>query len=155
MFRNIKIVIVAIIVNLLVVSIYGGTAPVVSENDIAALFNKWNASLKTGKAEEVVKNYADDAILIPTVSNKVRHNHSEIKDYFEHFVLKKPNARIDEENIRIYGDIAVNSGLYTFYTIRDGKAAEIKARFTFVYHKIGDRWLIVEHHSSMLPEKVQ
>ena len=124
-----------------------------SKADIENLFNQWNASLQTGSPEKVVDNYANDAILIPTVSNKVRHNHEEIEDYFEHFLLKKPVGTIDEEHIRIFGDIAINSGLYTFDIVADGEHEKVKARYTFVYHKIDGKWLIVEHHSSVLPEK--
>jgi hypothetical protein len=80
----------------------------------AALFEQWDQSLQTGKPSEVAKNYADDAILIPTVSNRVRHTHAEIEDYFKHFLTLKPNGRIEEQNIHIYCDVAVNSGTYTF-----------------------------------------
>lgn len=33
-----------------------------------------------------------------------------------------------------------------------GDAAPIKLRFSFVYHKVGAQWLIVDHHSSRVPE---
>jgi len=125
-----------------------------SKQEIASLFDRWNASLQTGKPDEVAKNYAADGILIPTVSNKVRHNHAEISDYFVHFLELKPKGKIDEQNIRIFGDIAIDSGLYTFDVIKEGKPTEVKGRYTFVYKKINDKWLIIEHHSSALPEKV-
>ncbi|NEQ28707.1 MAG: SgcJ/EcaC family oxidoreductase [Microcoleus sp. SIO2G3] len=127
--------------------------PTVTKADIAALFEQWDQSLQTGKPSEVAKNYADDAILVPTVSNKVRHTHPEIEDYFERFLSLKPDGRIEEQNIQIYCDMAVNSGTYTFAVVKDGQPSEVKARFTFVYHKVGDRWLIVDHHSSGMPEK--
>jgi uncharacterized protein (TIGR02246 family) len=123
-----------------------------STEEIAQLFTKWNSALQTGKAEEVVKLYAPDAVLLPTVSNKVRRNHAEIKDYFEHFLTYKPSGRINEQIIRIYGPVAINSGVYTFALTKDGRRVEVRARYTFVYHWRGDRWLIVEHHSSAMPE---
>ena len=88
-------------------------------------------------------------LLLPTVSNKVRHNHEEIEDYFVDFLAKGPSGKIDESNVRIYGDLAINSGVYTF-TFKDGTV--VQARFTFVYRWSGQRWLIVEHHSSRMPE---
>lgn len=126
----------------------------VTEKDITALFDQWNQSLQTGKPEEVVKNYAPDAILLPTVSNRVRHNHDEIKDYFEHFLDKKPVGKLDEQNVRLLGnDIAINSGIYTFTLNHEERPRDVQARYTFVYRKLNDKWLIIEHHSSFMPEK--
>jgi len=123
-----------------------------SKEDVAKLVIKWNEALKTGKADEVVKLYAPNAILLPTVSNKVRRNHAEIKDYFEHFLAYKPTGKINEQSIRIHGPVAIDSGLYTFTLTKDGKKKEVRARYTFVYYRQADRWLIVEHHSSAMPE---
>jgi uncharacterized protein (TIGR02246 family) len=121
------------------------------EKKILKLFGAWNAALQTGNPDNVVRLYAPYAILLPTVSNSVRHNHTEIRDYFIHFMAKKPRGRIDEANIRIYGGIAVNSGVYTF-RFASGSTRMIQARFTFVYQWVSDEWLIVEHHSSGMPE---
>ena len=118
-------------------------------NDIASLFEDWNNALKTGNPKNVSNLYADNSILLPTVSNKVRHNHEEIEDYFEHFLAKSPEGKIDESNIRIYEKLAINSGIYTF-KFSDGNS--VKARFTFVYEWNGEEWLIIEHHSSKMPE---
>lgn len=122
-----------------------------SEAEIAALFERWNASLATGNPDDVAANYAVDAILLPTVSNKVRHNHAEIRDYFVHFLEKKPRGKIVERNIRFPApNVAIDSGLYVF----DTTGGQVPARYTFVYRKTqGNDWLIVEHHSSAMPEK--
>ena len=119
------------------------------KGDIKGLFDEWNSALQTGEPKKVAALYASDAILLPTVSNKVRHNHDEIEDYFVHFLAKGPQGEIDESNVRIFDDLSINSGVYTF-TFKDG--AKVQARFTFVYRWNGQRWLIVEHHSSAMPE---
>ena len=116
---------------------------------ILSLFDDWNKALKTGEAKQVTSLYHENAILLPTVSNKVRHNHEEIEDYFVHFLAKGPNGKIDEANVRIFDQLAISSGLYTF-SFNDGSA--VQARFTFVYQKNGENWEIVEHHSSQMPE---
>jgi uncharacterized protein (TIGR02246 family) len=128
----------------------GADAP--SREEITKLFGKWNEALRSGKAEAVLKLYARDAILLPTVSDKVRHNHAEIKEYFEQFLKYRPTGKINEQNIRLYGRVAINSGIYTFTLTKGGKRSEVRARYTFVYHRQGGRWLIVEHHSSAMPE---
>lgn len=121
----------------------------VSGTEILKLFDEWNAALQIGDPGRVAEMYAADAILLPTISNKVRHDHEEIRDYFELFLAKGPKGVIDEANVRVFGDLAINSGLYTF-SFADGSV--VAARFTFVYRRSGDQWLIVEHHSSRMPE---
>ena len=118
-------------------------------DDILALFDEWNHALQSGDPKQVAALYEADAILLPTVSNQVRHNHPEIEDYFVLFLANGPSGKIDESNVRIFGDIAINSGVYTF-TFKDG--ASVQARFTYVYKWNGQRWLIAEHHSSRMPE---
>ncbi len=120
-------------------------------NEISDQFEKWNNALLTEDPDRVVACYAEDAILLPTVSAKVRHDHDEIRDYFVHFLSKKPEGRIHEQNIRVFNDIAINSGLYNFSVTQDGQRVDVAARFTFVYRKDADGWRIIEHHSSVLP----
>ncbi len=119
------------------------------ENEITALFDDWNDAIQTGDPKRVVALYESNGILLPTVSNEVRHNHEEIEDYFVDFLAKGPVGKIDESNIRTFGQIAINSGVYTF-TFNDGAA--VQARFTFVYRQNGEGWKIIEHHSSIMPE---
>jgi hypothetical protein len=44
--------------------------PATSEEAIAQLFDRWNASLATGRPGEVVKLYADNAVLVPALSDR-------------------------------------------------------------------------------------
>ena len=120
-----------------------------SEKKVLALFDEWNNALQAGDPGNVAALYASNGILLPTVSNQVRHNFEEIKDYFVHFCAKGPVGKIDEANIRTFGNIAINSGVYTF-SFKDGSS--VQARFTFVYRWNGQRWMIIEHHSSKMPE---
>ncbi len=120
-----------------------------SKNEIGELFEMWNSALQTGNPKAVVELYEYNAILLPTVSNQVRHNHAEIEDYFVNFLAKGPVGKINEANIRIFNDMAINSGVYTF-TFKDGQS--VTARYTYVYRWNGQNWKIIEHHSSQLPE---
>ncbi|WOJ97224.1 SgcJ/EcaC family oxidoreductase [Congregibacter brevis] len=123
-----------------------------NEENVLKFFQSWNDALATGNPDTVTALYAEDAILLPTVSNQVRHNHEEIRDYFVNFLAKKPAGVIDEANVRFLADgLAINSGVYTF-TFGDG--AQVTARFTYLYREIDGAWKIVEHHSSAMPEVV-
>ena len=43
---------------------------------LAAQFDRWNSALQTGDPEIVASLYADDGVLLPTVSNQVRTCHA-------------------------------------------------------------------------------
>ncbi|MBL6750173.1 MAG: SgcJ/EcaC family oxidoreductase [Nevskia sp.] len=120
-----------------------------SDKEIAALFDRWNASLQTGDPKKVVANYAEKSILLPTVSNKPRLTPAEKEDYFAHFLEKKPVGKVDFRTIEIDCNSAVDAGLYTFSF---GDGSQVKARFTYTYKWEGSRWLITSHHSSAMPE---
>jgi uncharacterized protein (TIGR02246 family) len=121
-----------------------------TQEDIKQLFSIWNRALATCDPDQVTALYAADAVLLPTVSNQVRHNHAEIRDYFVNFLAKKPQGEIDEANTRVLSEnLASNSGVYTF-TFGDG--TQVTARFSYLYKHINGEWKIIEHHSSAMPE---
>ncbi|MGW0519237.1 SgcJ/EcaC family oxidoreductase [Crossiella sp. NPDC003009] len=118
---------------------------------IAGLFQQWNAALATGDPEVVADLYLPDAALLPTLSNEVRINRAAIVDYFKSFLAKGPSGRIISSNVNVLDrDTAMDNGTYVF-TFKDGTTAQ--ARYTYVYEKVGGRWLIAAHHSSAMPEK--
>ncbi len=121
-----------------------------TEEQIAALFDRWNQSLQSGDPAAVAANYAEDAVLLPTLSNIPRWTRKERIDYFVDFLKIGPSGRIDSRRIHIDGDMAVDSGIYTFNFANTGHSAT--ARYTFVYRREGNQWLIISHHSSLLPE---
>ena len=122
----------------------------VNEEQVIALFGDWNDALATGDPDVVTNMYADDAVLLPTVSNQVRHNHAEIRDYFVAFLAKKPQGVITESNARVLSDtLATNAGVYVF-TFGDGST--VSARFNYTYELRGGAWKIIQHHSSAMPE---
>ncbi|MGK9230127.1 SgcJ/EcaC family oxidoreductase [Inquilinus limosus] len=122
----------------------------ITEAGVAKLFDRWNTSLATLKAEAVAANYAEDAILLPTLSNTPRLTQEERIDYFKHFLEKRPRGQIDSRVIRIGCNKATDSGTYTF-TLDDG--SKVPARYTYAYAFIDGAWLITSHHSSAMPEK--
>lgn len=121
----------------------------VDNAQIAGLFDKWNASLQTGDAKKVSENYLSDAVLLPTLSNKVRLTDAERVDYFEHFLEKKPVGKIDSRTIRLGCNKAIDTGTYTF-SFADNSV--VSARYTFTYAWNGQEWKISSHHSSGMPE---
>ncbi|WP_462380161.1 SgcJ/EcaC family oxidoreductase [Pseudomonas sp. Marseille-QA0892] len=124
------------------------------DREIAALFDEWNKALQTGDSAKVAALYSGNAVLQPTVSNRVRTTNAEIQDYFDHFLPLKPVGEINYREIRRLGpDVALDSGVYTFHlTPADGPAQSVQARYTFLYSRAGGEWRILNHHSSAMPE---
>ena len=123
---------------------------------IKALFVRWNEALQDPSAAKVVALYANDATLLPTVENGPYTKANGLKEYFVHFVERKPVATIDESRrfIKIGCNIAYDIGLYSFEVngANTPDRETIKARYTFIYKWDGKRWLIAHHHSSAEPE---
>jgi len=115
------------------------------------LFERWNQALKTGNAAQVAALYAEDAVLLPTVSNVARTSRNEIRDYFEHFLEKKPNGFINQRNVKFGCNKITDAGIYTFTLNDGGKISEVPARYTFVYEQRDGDWKIIHHHSSVMP----
>ncbi len=124
----------------------------VAKEDIKKLFDRWNNSLQTKNPDIVVKNYADDAVLLPTLSQKMRQNSANLREYFVDFLKNSPSGKIDRRVIRISCNSATDTGIYTFTFTIQGKQRKVPARYSFVYEYINGKWLIVSHHSSKMPE---
>lgn len=122
------------------------------KSEVAALFDRWNASLRTGDPKKVAANYAPGSVLLPTVSNRARFTAAEKEDYFAHFLSRRPEGTIDDRVIDVDCNSATDAGLYTF---RFSDGTTVKARYSFSYRKIGSQWLITSHHSSGMPEKTE
>jgi len=122
---------------------------VLETRDIISLFDRWNQSLHTGDPQKVVANYAELSILLPTASDIPRFTVLDKIEYFSHFLKNEPSAEVDIRQIQVGNDIAVDSELYTFHFSKTGD--EIKARYSFVYRYDDRQWLIISHHSSLMP----
>jgi len=124
--------------------------PSVSVDEIAGLFDVWNAALQTRDPDAVAALYGAESVLVPTLSNEVRLTPEAKHDYFVHFLQDGPEGEIDQREIRIGCDMAVDTGLYTFSFADTGDVA--KARYSFTYGIEDGEWVIISHHSSLMPE---
>mmetsp|Transcript_52923 Transcript_52923/g.128362 ORF Transcript_52923/g.128362 Transcript_52923/m.128362 type:complete len:624 (+) Transcript_52923:209-2080(+) len=128
-----------------------------TEDEIRGLFSLWNDALATGDSKIVASRYADAAVLLPTVSDTPRTDFDTIKDYFDAFLLQKPQGTILESYVTIGDDgtWAQDAGIYEFTMGASGKV--VRARYTYTYVKnesTDGQWLIGHHHSSQMPEGI-
>jgi len=125
----------------------------ISRAEVEGLFDRWNAALASGDAARVAGLYSDDALLLPTLSDQARDNPAAIRDYFEGFLARAPQGRIDSREIRIGCNEALDAGTYSFHL--SGHEADsgdwVHARYTFLYVHGAGGWRIQHHHSSLQP----
>ncbi|HEV2614910.1 MAG TPA: nuclear transport factor 2 family protein [Gammaproteobacteria bacterium] len=114
----------------------------------------WAAALSSNNPQKIADMYASGALLYATFENQLDTPEG-IEGYFAKLMKHKDLAvKFGKQNIRMFGETALNSGFYTFsYMLPSGKIeAKIPARYTFVFAHEADGWKIVEHHSSVLPQ---
>ena len=123
------------------------------KEDVAAATQAWAEAFNSRDPERVLALYDSDAVLWGTVSPTLRDTRDGLREYFK-VLPSSPQGRVSfgEQRIRVYGDVAISSGYYTFSNVRDGQTMTFPARFSFTYRQRDGRWLIVDHHSSMIPK---
>ena len=123
-----------------------------ASEQVAAATRAWRAAYDSRDPSRITALYDSDAVLWGTAAKTVAPNPAAIAEYFKN-AAARPNARVSfgEQNIRVYGDFAVNTGYYTFSDVRDGQSTERPARYMLVFRNREGRWLIVGHHSSLVP----
>jgi uncharacterized protein (TIGR02246 family) len=129
-------------------------APAHGTDAVTAATSVWVEAFNTRDPKRIVALYAPDAVFWGTTAKTIATTPDAVWAYFKD-AGQRPDTRvsIDEQHPRVYGSLAINSGAYTFSDVRDGVATNVrKARFTFVFRRDGDRWVIVDHHSSRVPE---
>ncbi|MCF3650105.1 SgcJ/EcaC family oxidoreductase [Synoicihabitans lomoniglobus] len=122
--------------------------------DIEAVTASWAAAYNTRDPDNVVRLYAPDAVFWGTVSPTLRDTPEEVRDYFKG-MPERPLARVEigDHRVQIFGDIATNTGFYTFSnTDENGMKSSLASRFSFTYHQRDGHWFIVMHHSSRVPQ---
>jgi uncharacterized protein (TIGR02246 family) len=122
----------------------------INKEQAQGLFHLWNDALATLDPDKVAKRYAKNAVLLPTVSDTPRTDYASIKNYFESFLLKKPQGTILESHVTLGEGWCKDVGIYEFTMGATGD--KVKGRYTFVYVYEDGEWKISHHHSSVMPE---
>tara|TARA_Y100000768_G_scaffold323970_1_gene260577 strand:+ start:501 stop:854 length:354 start_codon:yes stop_codon:yes gene_type:complete len=109
----------------------------------------WIEKIRSNDANKVADLYHNNGLLLGTFSNIERKGQDLILDYFKNLLTSKVNIEIITKHEYKTESIATCSGLYNFI-VNDKK---IEARFSFVFLKTEEKWEILSHHSSILPER--
>jgi uncharacterized protein (TIGR02246 family) len=123
------------------------------KDEVEATAVAWGQALGEDDPDKVLPLYSSDAVLWGTLSPKLRSDPAALRDYFVNAfkVLSSLKVTFGDHLIRVYGNTAINTGYYTFSYAENGESKTFPARYSFTYVKNGDRWMIVDHHSSAMP----
>lgn len=129
-----------------------GSAPVAAQTDgmtPEALIEAWVSAFNECNAEKLSALYDPAATLWGTNSTALIAAPEGVRFYFNSACAAQPSIQVSlgERTTRVMGTTASSAGTYTF--VRAGK--EIPARFSFTLLRAADRWLIIQHHSSLMP----
>jgi len=124
----------------------------ITKDEVRDLFQLWNGALATLDSSKVADRYSKEPVLLPTVSDTPRTDYALIKDYFDAFLLKKPQGEILSGDIIIGTNWAQDAGVYEFTMGVDG--SKVKGRYSFIYIFEDGEWKISHHHSSVMPEGI-
>ncbi len=146
--------ILSIVLTLLVCALFALSLRADDKQDVAAAATKWAEAFSAETPDRIVALYDREAVLWGTLSPKRRDNSEAIRDYMVNAFKALPDHKVSfgDQLIRVYGDTAINTGYYTFTYTKGGESKSLPARYSFVYRKRGGQWMIVDHHSSAMPE---
>ncbi len=129
------------------------------EDDILAALAHWSAVYETATdASEMLALYDPNATFWGTASRTPMVGTEAIAPYFQaqfDNYTNRLHAFVDPV-IRVFADgrVATATGLYRFTVtpVTGGGPIEVLYRFTLTYVLTDQGWLIVQHHSSQLPQ---
>lgn len=129
-------------------------APADDQEGVKAAALLWADTLGKADPDAMVALYDPEAVLLGTTSPTLRQGSAAIREYFAG-VPDVDELKMTFEQpmrIRVYGNMAVNTGYYTVSYVEAGEPRTVPLRYSFVYRKSNDTWRIVDHHSSRIPQ---
>lgn len=144
---------ILVVVMLVSTATFAQSAQSAANPPVASALTEWKEAVEAGKLEPIMKLYAKDAIMISTFAQNPLVKRSHIEDFFKKIIVN-PDIKVEilESHPREFDGMATNSGRYELSYTQEGENISIPARFTFVYQLKGGKWIIVEQHSSRMPE---
>jgi uncharacterized protein (TIGR02246 family) len=120
--------------------------------DANAVLDRWIKAFNANNVEAIVQLYATDALFLGISGPKLNAGREAIREYLKAAPETGTTVSTTDRHLIELSDAAVTAvGLYRFDFLQEGVRVLRLARFTFVVAKRGDDWLIIHHHSSLVP----
>jgi uncharacterized protein (TIGR02246 family) len=123
------------------------------EDEVHARFEQWIATFNSHDADRLSQLYDQNARLLSTGGNENPLDGREtIHVYFIPFMNRRDTVAFDHDDaVKVFSNIAIETGYYHFNIFPDGKPDVWVARYTFVFEKKDGNWMILHQHSSRVP----
>ena len=118
------------------------------------ILEQWMQAVNNGNVKSLLSLYDNQAVLIPTFSNRLLNTPEKLRDYFEKLgsreelsiALHEKTLIIQELRNQIYS----LSGIYNWRFTVDGELLNFEARFSYLID-LSKTNPILHHHSSQIP----
>ncbi len=118
------------------------------------LLKRWMGCVNGGDIDSLVALYREDAVLIPTFSNRILKGHDALRGYFERLSGREDlSIALHEKTLVLQslgGSVQTLSGIYNWRFAVDGEILNFEARFSYLLD-LSSESPIVHHHSSQIP----
>lgn len=118
------------------------------------ILNIWMKAVNNGDLDTLMGLYHENAILIPTFSNRILNTRAKILDYFEKLSKREELCvALHEKTVSVHeitSSVFAMSGIYCWRFEVDEEMLSFEARFSFVLD-LNSSQPIVQHHSSQIP----
>jgi len=114
----------------------------------------WMTGINNNDLDAVLALYSENAILIPTFSNRVLDSPEKIRKYFENLTGREDlSIALHEKTLAVQTvreSLFSMSGIYCWRFAIDGELLSFEARFTYLID-LASPTPIIHHHTSQIP----
>ena len=120
---------------------------------------QWTENVHSGDIEAILQLFCEnDNAFWGTFAGHMRHSRDDLRTYYDKFLnVEEMTCTVTDFVAReLTTEIVSFTGIYVFdiQKTKDSPVTKTTARFTFTirHDNIINRWMFVEHHSSLMPE---
>ncbi len=111
-----------------------------------------NENFAANRIDPFVPHIAPDVTVFGPAGGPREDGGEKMIESLRQAAANKTTHRWEEKDwkIQVYGDVGIVTFIYHHDSTRNGVRAEHTSRATYVFHRRGDRWVLVHDHTSAL-----
>jgi uncharacterized protein (TIGR02246 family) len=121
-----------------------------TQDDFIDALEQWNINAATGHPDKMTRLYAQHGTFVPGNGTEPRIGYDAIRHHFVYALQNQPQLKVLTRDIRIGCEIAIDSGTYVLTTGPGNTRQSQTYRYSLIYTRYNNAWLIEHHHASLL-----